>query len=347
MKFLVYCFLTIYNINVLSAQQHANPNFTIKGSIEGVEKGRIFLNYGRERLKCKIEDGKFTFSGVTDSTYHARFKYRRFISGRFYLDSSTMDIKVVKSDELIEGRDYSQGLYIEEIQGSLTNDLKLDYERFLLENFGSQRFNYLLYNYLNQKISQHPKIKFYYDLIYHLSSRQKHLNYKQFLDLAYKLDTRHLVPLQKQFLLRSLQNAMYMGIGSDFPTAKIYNKSGKIEDLKNQYGVLTLITVWRFKTWSVLNIDQSYVDLFKKYKSKGFNFFVINLRENIDRKSFINSNQSYNWKNYHSFDLADKLKLPKNVWTYNYLIDNDGVIIDINLSAHELEKILNLSFKKS
>jgi hypothetical protein len=232
-------------------------------------------------------------------------------------------------------------LSLENISGSLTNDLEQDYKKFYSENFGQPIYNYLLYNYLSKKIDKHPNNRLYFDLLYSFSRRQKYLNYKQFLVLANILDMSNRTYYQKNRFFRNLQNAMYLGIGSQFPTANLFTTDGKTVNLKDQLGNVTLILISDYKSWTSLDIHEETLKLHEKYHPKGYNFLVVQLLDKDETPYLKTTDNTLGWINFYSSDLTDKLKLSWGGFqSIEYLVDDSGKIIAINLSTSELEKVL-------
>lgn len=137
----------------------------------------------------------------------------------------------------------------------------------------------------------------------------------------------------------------------DFSTKLINGETAKLSDLRGKY---VLLQFWASWCGPCRHENPELVGLFQKYQAGGFEIFSIAVERSEQAWRAAIVRDGMGWK-YHAAELTDDLKFFKGpvVELYKvrtipqtYLLDPSGVIIGVNFSPKEIEKVLSTRLTK-
>jgi len=214
MKNLLFALLMICS-GITYAQENKGT-FEIHGEIEGVDHDKIQLIIpGRRPFKAKVKEGRFYITGEIDHTASVNFRYKELISSSFYLDNSTIRLKLrlLRFEESGQKQlgftkeTYTPIYGIVEMQGNEVQNAYNEYLGFKRKNKEKPNFDGLLFDYLKDKIDNQPGNYLYFDILNNLAFENKYLTPNQILKLAEGLDLSYIdLETKKRFVEIIQQN---------------------------------------------------------------------------------------------------------------------------------------------
>ena len=212
-------FLILVLISIATVYSQENKGlFEIYGKIEGVKRGKIKLGIiGDKPVNAKVKDGKFYMKGKIKHTSRANFMYKNIPSSSFYLDNSTIHLRlrIMEQEEyngtIITDKDtikvpYRPVYVPEYMQGNAVEDEYQNYLMFSREHNEAPNFNRLVFDYLEEKIKERPDNYLYFDILFSLALSNNSLTPNQILKLAVGLDLSYIDFDTKKRFVEVLQN---------------------------------------------------------------------------------------------------------------------------------------------
>jgi hypothetical protein len=199
--------LLVSCINFTSAQEDSK-NFKITGQVlDGLRKrGKIKLHFKDQDkiLEAKVRNAEFVIEGYTNDEAQVWFEYQNVRSSPFYIEQSEIDLKVSKAKLYRKSKRDIKIWRVWDIKGSATEVLNDNYRKFYSRNYKNKRFDYLLFNYLSEKVKIYPQNRLYFDIIFELSEDHDYLSKKQFLSIVEKMDLSEIGPVELRQLSENI-----------------------------------------------------------------------------------------------------------------------------------------------
>jgi peroxiredoxin len=127
------------------------------------------------------------------------------------------------------------------------------------------------------------------------------------------------------------------------PNLKLPDASGIERDLWSLHGKVVLLHFWSSKDRTSRIQNQVLVELYAKYKHRGFEIYMVSIDE--DKSSWLNAiaEDQLTWINVGDMKGSIKALMNYNIRTIpsNYLLDKEGKIVAKNLKGPELDKALS------
>jgi len=157
-----------------------------------------------------------------------------------------------------------------------------------------------------------------------------------------------LVPSMKNKFLtltnNHLEKLKQREVGKTLPNIELPDPDGNLISLESLRGKYVLVDFWA--TWCnpCVNAIPNLKNIYREYHKKGFEIYGISLDQN--REAWIKgiTNYELNWVNVSDLKIFNSPVVKQLVVTYipnTFLLDPKGVIIAIDLSKTELEKLLS------
>lgn len=135
--------------------------------------------------------------------------------------------------------------------------------------------------------------------------------------------------------------------GQNSPDITLPTPSGKQVSLSSLRGKVVLLQFWAAVDRNSRIQNPVLVELYNKYKSKGFEIYQVSLDQN--RAEWVDAidHDKLNWVNVGDMKGSTHAAGVYNVSSvpYNYLLDKDGVIVGKNLQGPALDKAVAALFK--
>uniref|UniRef100_UPI004047DA02 redoxin domain-containing protein n=1 Tax=Flavobacterium sp. TaxID=239 RepID=UPI004047DA02 len=336
--------LQLFIVNLLFAQAKINK-FEINGKINGNYTGYLFFNYANKKDSCLVVDNKFYFTGTTsqDVVFATRFSTNRTSSMNkdIFLENKKIYISIE-----IERKKYNETEYdwivLKDITGTQTSELEKDYLSYIESLPRNENWQKNKYNKIDKIVSSHPKNHFSGELLY-FAAQDSLANLDDLKLIFHKIDTI----AQNSNLISNLKEILYpkkkTQIGDFITDFELPNENNVLINTESYRGNILIIDFWASWCAPCRKKIPQLAKLYKKYKSQNVKILSISL--DVDRLKWIKAIQKENmeWENV----IENNEFEGEVVKTYGvkaipsiFLIDDKGVLIAIDPSIVEMEKII-------
>lgn len=192
-------------------------------------------------------------------------------------------------------------------------------------------------------VKKHPDS---YVSLWKLIERFKNLGYQaEYSGIFDLLSDRMKKNPTAQLFIKDLKASSILRLNNPFPVLQLKDSSGKDISLqmKNTKAKYTLIDFWFSHCGPCLTQFPKYKMIYDKHKRDGFEIIAIS----VDRKEKIKDwkkiilEKKLDWTHYLDEDGKQSKKLSIILFPTNYLLNERGEIIKINIIPGELEDFLN------
>ncbi|EDP72811.1 thioredoxin family protein [Flavobacteriales bacterium ALC-1] len=316
-------------------------SFSISGIINGEYSDYIYLNYGIIKDSVKIINNSFQFKGIVE----------RPIQGSLNLkpDANIAWLYIENSDISIQ-TDYEKGiknekpiniLKITDVKGSYSSQIQNEYKTFYQSNKNKENFKSLLYNKLNTFIEKNKNHPFSGTILGEIALINPILSKSELVELYFKIDTTQQNKDDLEMFKMGIANLNEYGINKSFLNFTLPNTKGKNINIKAFLGKITLVDFWA--SWCA-PCRIKHPDLIKlKNKFEKENFDIVSVSIDDNKKSWLQAleKDNLNWTNLIDIDKRVNNELGIQAIPFNYLIDENGIVLGVNLSIKEIERIVN------
>lgn len=373
MKIIFVTFLlTIFSLSAFSQEY----DFVLKGHIKNIQNGKVKLIYDSRMQgvnlndSAKVVNGFFEIKGELPNSYpygtclwlNDSIRTKLFfisagtqtinLNANDFWVSPEMNTKAGKANENFKRemeplmqmqrayfsnrRKIVSGKYRGNPPSSVVDSLKTALEKLSLAKDSAVK------NY----IQNNPES---YVGLWHLFDRLETMGYRPELEKAFQFfddDLKHsaLGTLTKN-ILRSSET---MKIGSAFPTLPLKSSDGNSILFKpHKENKITLIDFWYSHCSPCISQFDDLKKFYSKYHSKGFEIVSISTDKKSQTKLWHQTISKYNlpWPQFLDADQVEALKLGVNVFPYNFVLNNNGRIMNKRVTMLQLKDILRKKFK--
>jgi thiol-disulfide isomerase/thioredoxin len=326
---------------------YSQQGFELNVEVEDINRGKVELKLlgFNQSLWSKLKDGKVKITGELVRPTRVVLRHKDIYSRPFYIENSKMKITLFKDS--IRGDFQSDKPHFvfnfSKLNGSLTNDIYENFKKFEGRNKNNPTFKYDLFNYLNEKIDQHPGNIVFVDIINELCSRQGYLNYSQLIKLLNKLDLTNLDRKSMITLKDNIRKYRLFSVGDVFPDENVQGIDGgtfKIRDFLAEY---TLIDFWASWCKPCRAKNPKIKELYAKYHDKGFNVIGVSNDKYVEKLKLAIKKDDLLWDNFLSHTLYKDLLISSI--PYTFLLDKNARIVGVNMTTTQIERFLNENLK--
>ena len=321
-------------------EQATLKEFVLSGKIDGDYTDYIFLGYGDLKDSTLVKDGEFEFRGEIEKPTQGWVHLRPDANVEFvYLEHSEIELELEYQLNEQNNKPY-RVLDLKQIEGSETALLQDRYRAFLSENNTKDNFGELLFEELMVIMDEYAKHPYSGKILGDLSVSSQILTYDQVKTLYGLLD----IPSQHQWNLDmidiGLDRLVDYGLGVDFPEFTLSSLEGEAIKLEDYKGKITLLDFWASWCGPCRVKHPDMIELYNAYSRKDFDILSISIDDDKEDWQSAIAQDGLSWNNVLDADKNVSEDAGAVILPYNYLIDEDGRIIGVNLPLDRIEKIL-------
>jgi len=326
-----------------------DKGFVFKGECKGITNEYLYLNYDNKQDSCFVVKDKFVFEGkVVNNATSAIFSLKGLptaMTRNFYLENAEVELELVIIHKDLGG---TKAILFDAVnfKGGFVNQLVLDFEKLLYNKDIVDRKD-KIYSKMDSIVKHHPNDHFSGDFLSMLT-RDDTLDKEKLKIIYNKLNNK----FQNEYSIKIIENNLYpekfININDNVFDFKLPNQYGKPFDTQKLKGKYFLIDFWA--SWCT-PCRKSFPDLiavYEKFKSKNFDVLTVSIDENTEKWKQAILKDKIIWNNVienkdFNGEIVKKYKVsyvPKN-----FLINPEGKIIAIDISAEELEQFLAENLK--
>lgn len=316
-------------------------SFILTGMIEGNYSDYIYLNYGNIKDSTKVVNNSFEFKGIVDKPIQGWLNLKPYSNVVWiYIENSNISIQA-DYKEFIQNEKKHNILKINNIKGSHSAKIQYEYKEFYQANQNKENFKSLLYDKLKSFIEENKNHPLSGSILGELALVQPILTKNELVELFKKIDTTQQNKDDLKMFKMGIVNLNKYGINKPFFEFTLPNTKDKNIDITTFLGKIILVDFWASWCTPCRIKHPELIKLKSKFEEKNFDIISISIDDN--KKNWLQAVKKDNitWTNLIDIDkkVNNELKIP--AIPFNYLIDENGFILGINLSIKEIEKIIN------
>lgn len=336
--------ILILTLLLISCKHNQKESFIINGKIKGDIPEYIFLYSENKKDSSFIENGKFHFKGKVNKPVAAYFhinNHSTMVNDLFYLENKSIQIEISNQKKKINGI-ILNFIKTDTISGSPTEVLRQNFETFESENNKDLDWNLKLFSKLDNIISKNPRNDFSINqLLYQINKGD--LNSNQINHLYKKIDTLEMSIVQLETIRQAIHPEQILKIGNHLYDFELPNSDKKNINTADFRGKILLIDFWASWCSPCRKMNPELLDIYKEFKEFDFEILGVSLDSDIKKWNKAIIKDTLIWKNVVDIQAFDgKISAKYNISEIptNYLIDENGVILDKNISIDDLRIFL-------
>lgn len=329
----------------ISVSSFATEGYLLKGTIHGGYTGKIYLSNALGRDSAVVQNNTFEFKGKVANPVLSWLHLKGDSNAAWiYLENSIITV-TGNFSVLTENNKHINFYGVSSITGSYSQGLFDSYRNFYNENQKKEDFNTLRLTMLKQMFSANPKQPVCGYILSGMILARVDYSYEEFRDLFMLLDATSMQQGDVNIIKDGLRALNLYGVDQAFIKFNLPDQFDKPIASEKYQGNVTLIDFWASWCGPCRAKHPELIALQKKYQS--VRFTVVSISIDKDKNAWRNAitKDGLTWDNLLDTDhrLKDELSLP--LIPFNYLLDENGIILAVNQSLEKINLILEKKFK--
>lgn len=318
-----------------------DQSFSLTGTINGNYSDYIYLNYGTIKDSTKVLNNSFEFKGVVDKPISGSLNLKPYANiVPLYIENSDISIEG-NYQELFQNNKQYNILNIKEIKGSYTAIIQEEYKEFYQANQGKENFKALLYEKLKSFIEINKSHPFTGAILGENALIEPVLTKSQLIELYAKIDTTQQHKEDLEMFKMGIANLDKNGINKQFLEFSLPNIQDKEIYITSFLGKVILIDFWASWCGPCRIKHPELIKLKKKFEDANFDIVSVSIDDNKDKWIKAIKKDNLTWTNLIDIDKRVNNELGIEAIPFNYLIDENGIVLGVNLSLEQIENELN------
>ena len=315
-------------------------SFSLSGKIDGNYSDYIYLNYDEIKDSVKVENNSFEFNGEVEKPIQGWLNLKPYANAAFiYIENSNISIQ---ADFEIKNQNEKELniLTINDIKGSYSAKIQEEYKDFYQANQNKDNFKDLLFQKLESFVQTNKNHPFSGTVLGEIALLNPILTKKELLELYSKIDTTQQNKDDLEMFKMGIANLEKYGKNKPFLEFSLPNTKDKNIDIKSFLGKTTLVDFWASWCGPCRIKHPKMIKLKRKFEDRNFDIVSVSIDENKSNWIKAIEKDNLNWTNLIDIDkkINDELEIP--AIPFNYLIDENGIILGVNLSLEQIENEL-------
>lgn len=341
----IYILILIFTLFSCKQNSEEKPNeklsFSISGTINGEYSDFIYLNYGETKDSVQIKNNSFLFEGVVEKPIQGWLNLKPYANiAWLYIENSDIKINADYEKRLQNGKPLNL-LKINSIEGSHSAEIQKEYQEFHQSNKNKENFKSLLFEKLSVFIEKNKNHPFSGTILGELALINPILSKSELAHLYSKLDTTEQNKYDLEMFKSGIANLDKYGINKPFFKFKLPNAKDKEIDITTFLGKTTLIDFWASWCKPCREKHPDLIKLNKKFEKDNFHIVSISIDDKKDNWLKAVEKDNLNWTNLIDLEKEVSNELGIQAIPFNYLIDDKGSVLGVNLSIVEIERMVS------
>ncbi|MEN2399050.1 redoxin domain-containing protein [Flavobacterium sp. MC2016-06] len=319
----------------------------MRGTVKGdITDDFAYLYYNDIQDSVKIVNKQFEFKGTVNDTVVAKIYLQSAANApQFYLENNNIALNISVEKILKDGKSI-QTMHIDSIKGSYSLELQKQYLNFYQSNTSKKDFSKLLYSELTVFFNKHRTHPFSGAILAELALVNPILNKEQLTTLYSILDTTKQDSQYLNLYKKGIEKLDTYAVGKPFLDFELQNQNGNTVHLKEYKGKIVLIDFWASWCAPCRKKNPELIDLKQQFAAA--NFEIIGISRDKNKKQWISAiaKDKLDWVNLLDEDQKMENTMGIENIPYNYLLDEKGIIIGVNLDLKDIKQILSDVTKK-
>jgi len=322
--------------------------YKIHGSIKGdITDKFAYLYYNNVEDSVKIVNNIFEFKGAINDTLTAQIYIKSAENApQFYLENNDIDIQISVKSVDKDGKAI-ETMHIDEIKGSRSSEIQQEYLNFYQLNSGKRDFNQLLYAKLAIFLKQHRSHPFSGAILAELAMVNPILNKKELSTLYAHLDVTKQTDQNLRLFKKGIDRLGTYAVGKPFVDFELPDQNGAMVNIRKFNGKFVLIDFWASWCGPCRKKSPELIELKQQFAAGNFEIIGISIDKNKKQWNAAIAKDKLDWVNLLDQDQKIENSLGIENIPFNYLIDEKGIIIGVNLSSTEIINILSANIKRT
>ncbi|MBR9916012.1 MAG: AhpC/TSA family protein [Algicola sp.] len=339
---LIFVILIFASCNDKSEKNRKNEkSFNLTGIIDGNYSGYIYLNYGQIKDSTKVKNNSFQFNGMVARPIQGSLKLEGYTTiDQIYIENSDISIQT-DYKKIINNNQPLNVLKINDVKGSYSAKIQNEYKEFYQANQNKENFKSLLYEKLKVFIKKNKSHPLSGTILGENALIEIVLSKNELLELYSKIDTTNQNKDDLEMFKIGIANLDEYGINKPFLKFTLPNTKNKVINITSFSGKTTLVDFWASWCAPCRIKHPELIKLKSKFEQEIFDIVSVSIDDKKSNWLKAVDKDNLTWTNLIDIDKKVNDELGIQAIPFNYLIDENGIVLGVNLSIIEIERIVS------